>query len=130
MDLNKCSVLEGGLYNVEATLRNVAEACATFNSTRQNDFESIAVVVSTVFDNHRGQSLTLPMLKHFVLKELPGVDSATLSTLDKRIGAYVRENVATETTPGTFSMAKGPGGGVARLSDAKPKEPKAEKSAK
>jgi hypothetical protein len=113
IDLSKSVVVDAsGSVNLESTLRNCAEAIATWNETRVNDLESVGAAVHTVFDTYKGSYVNSKALGTLVLGILKPTSLDAMTVLADRVSDFVKSNSG---EGGTFVVRKARG--VARVCD-------------
>lgn len=112
LDLSKCAVLSGGLVDLEATLKAVAEAVTSYNVTLSNDMDRIGQAVHAVFDQYKGSAVNMPALTSLTIAKLGNVGPSEYQAMGERVHAFVKANEGT-----VFQIAKGKGGGCKRIAD-------------
>lgn len=108
-----------GAVDVGASVSAYTQALTGWVSVNETPVESIERAVEAVFDSHPSTPrLPTPFLTSLAVQEM-GADPSQFKVLSARVAAYIKGQSADNT--GRLDIAKGNGGGVARL--ARPGEP-------
>jgi len=104
-----------GTIDVLATCQKFEGDLLVHIAKQETEEAEVATAVHGVFDTYKGARINMPALISVTLQRL-GVQPANYQVLSDAVHAYVRSNAGT-----LFTIQKGKGGGVSRISD----EPKA-----
>lgn len=107
-------VRSSGSIDVEATVANFRSALSVHLAERETQQATIADAVHTVFDQYKGQTISMPSLTGLALQAL-NVQPENFGALTERVQEYVREQSKGEAS--IFVIAKGKGGGCSRRAD-------------
>lgn len=94
IDLNDGIVLDGGLIDPAATLKNVSELVSSYNAGKANDVEVLGAAIVAVFADYPGMSITKPSLRSFSVAKLTGVTPANHDTFEERADEVIDSLVA------------------------------------
>jgi hypothetical protein len=100
-----------GTIDVEATCQKFEGDLLVHIAERETEEEQVATAVHGVFDTYKGARINMPALVSAAVTRL-GVQPANYQVLADAVHAYVRSNAGT-----LFTIQKGKGGGVSRISD-------------
>lgn len=112
MDLNSYVVRgSNGSIDSSATVAKFQAELAAFETGTAEEQTNIANAVSVVFDeNPKGKRITMPTLCSLSVAKL-NAEVTNFQALHDKVRAFVKANTV------TYGIAKGKGGGVARLAD-------------
>jgi hypothetical protein len=99
-----------GAIDISASVDNFHTQLDEYAKTHRQSLKRVANAVNQVFDANRGVAFNLAALQSFALQKL-GATPENYEELSTLVAEYVR-------TDSNFSVQRGRGGGVKRLSDA------------
>lgn len=99
-----------GSVDQDSTVAQFKSDLATFVTESAEEQSNIASAVNAVFDKNLGQRITMPALCAAAAAEL-NAQPQNWQSITEKVAAYVRSNTQ------DFSIAKGKGGGTARVRD-------------
>lgn len=120
-----------GAVDIAATTDKFGIELTKFIAVNETEVAVIATAVNAVFDDYRGQTLTMPTLINYALTKLHA-NPTNMPALTDRIRGYIHDNAdrpaqkakdksilvpAEEPRTRSFRISKGVGGGVSRWSD-------------
>lgn len=111
MDLSNYVVRgSDGSVDASATVAKFETDLSAFVTETAEEQANIAAAVSAVYDENKGKRIAMPTLTSLALVKL-NAQVENFQALGEKVQAFVRANTD------TYSIAKGKGGGVGRISD-------------
>jgi hypothetical protein len=113
MEFNKDTFVKvNGLFDIEASLTNVAAALASANELYSNDAEAVGAAVSSVFDQYKGAFVQMPALVTLTVGKLNLTTIDSINAMSERVKDYIGANSG---EGGLYDVRKGRG--VGRVTD-------------
>jgi hypothetical protein len=123
MEFNKDTFVKvNGLFDIEASLTNVAAALAAANELYANDAEVVGAAVAKVFDTYKGAFVNLDAVTTIAIGSMGLTSLEAINAMSERVNEFVLANSEGESS--LYEIRRGRG--VGRRADVPAKGAKPE----